>query len=467
MEMVRRKLRGSVWGFIILIPCVFFGLACSNSSDPLPPVPPVVSSGSLLVQMQDAPLDNLVKFEITVDSIVLAPGDVEALAAPVEIELTSLQMTVDTVQLSDGVAVGTYTSATFTFSNPEINYCPEPLVADCSSPIKLEGSNLPLQSTTATVNVDFTVVVNAPTALLVDFDIQSSVLTDAFGDITGVNPTLTAVVLDLDVELNEIEEEGRVLSVNRSSLFEGNFVLELFTSCDQIIMDVTQDTVFDEFLEEALLENVFASLEAGQLVEVHGDLNATGDIVATEVEFEDDTADLEAEGVILALDVPNNQFTFLFQKVIPCGAPVLAGDVITVTVDGNTIFRIDEDDLAVDETLFDQFSDLTVGQRLDLDPVGDNFATTVTADKLKLEDQTIRGTVAAVIGPQVFELAPDSTIFEDTSITVNVSALTEFEDISGTAELVPPQPVRVKGLLLKDATGLILEAKKVDPSPES
>lgn len=455
-------------GFIFLFPLVLVGLSCSNSSDTFPPVPPVVSTGSLLVQMQDAPLDNLVKFEITVDSIVLAPGDVDALAAPVEIELTSLQMTVDTVQFSEGVEVGTYTSATFTFSNPEIKYCPEPLVADCSSPIELEGTDLPLQSTTATVNVDFTVVVGAPTALLVDFDIQSSVLTDVDGNITGVNPTLTAVVLDLDVELNEFEEEGRVLSVNRSSLFEGSFVLELFTSCNLITLSVNPATVFDEFFDEALLDDAFASLEAGQLVEVHGDMNATGNIVATEVEFEDDTADLEAEGVILALDVPNKQFTFLLQKVVPCGAPVLAGDVITVTVDdGNTIFRIDEDDLPVDETLFDQFSDLTVGQRLDLDPVGDNFAATVTADKLKLEDQTVRGTVAVVVNAQLFELAPDSTIIEDTSITVNVSALTEFDDISGTAELIPSQPVRVKGLLLKGATGLILEAKKVDPSPES
>ena len=383
-------------GIYILASLCDFCLACSNSSDSFPPVPPVISTGSLLVQMQDAPLDNLVKFEITVDSIVLAPGDVDALAAPVEIELTSLQMTVDTVQFSEGVEVGTYTSATFTFSNPEIKYCPEPLDADCSSPIELEEANLPLQSTTATVNVDFTVVVGAPTALLVDFDIQSSVLTDVDGNITGVNPTLTAVVLDLDVVLNEFEEEGRVLSVNQSSLFEGSFVLELFTSCNQITLSVNPATVFDEFFEEALLEDAFASLEAGQLVEVHGDMNAAGDIVATEVEFEDDTADLEAEGVILALDVPNNQFTFLLQKVVPCGARVLAGDVITVTVDDvNTIFRIDEDDLPVDETLFDQFSDLTVGQRLDLDPVGVDFVPPVTADKLKLEDQTIRGTVGS------------------------------------------------------------------------
>ena len=384
----------------------------------------------------------------------------------VEIELTSLQMTMDTVQLSEGVEAGTYTSATFTFSNPEIKYCPDPLVADCSVPIELDGANLPLQSSTATVNLDFTVAVAAPTALLVDFDIQSSVLTDVDGNITGVNPTLTAVVRDLEVELNEFEEEGRVVSVNRAGLFEGNFVLELFTSCDQISLSVNQDTVFDEFFEEAILEDAFASLETNQLVEVHGDMGVLGGIVATEVEFEDATADVEAEGVILALDGANNQFTFLLQKVIPCGTPVLAGDVITVTVDGNTDFRIDEDDLPIDETLFDQFTDLTVGQRLDLDPVGDDFAITVTADKIKLEDQTVRGTVGSVLAPN-FELEPFSTIFEDTSITVRTSAATEFEDISGVLELVPPNPVRVKGLLLKGATGLILEAKKVDPSPES
>ena len=50
---------------------------------------------------------------------------------------------------------------------------------------------------------------------------------------------------------------------------------------------------------------------------------------------------------------------------------------------------------------------------------------------------------------------------------MKVSALTEFEDIISVGELFFNKPVRVKGLLLKDATARILEAKKVDPSPES
>ncbi len=102
----------SFLNYALLIP-LFAGLMACNDTG----VGSQTSLGSLLIQVQDAPVDNLLEFEITVDSIELNPGNVVALSTPVEIELTSLQLSTDTIRLATNIPECTYTSATFTFSD--------------------------------------------------------------------------------------------------------------------------------------------------------------------------------------------------------------------------------------------------------------------------------------------------------------------------------------------------------------
>ena len=144
----------------------------------------------------------------------------------------------------------------------------------------------------------------------------------------------------------------------------------------------------------------FDSLAIDQFVDVDADLQMNGDLLATEVELEDEDEEEEAEGVVLSVDTGAGEFTLLATEVVPCSAAALVGDIITVTVDLLALpeFRIDEDDLTVDETLFDQLSDLTPGQKVEVDPVG-AFGATLTAENIELDGQTIRGTVVA--GSQV------------------------------------------------------------------
>ena len=111
LEKWESKLK-SFLNYALLIPLLAGLMACNDTG-----VVPQSQLGSLLIQVQDAPVDNLLKFEITVDSIELNPGNVVALSAPAEIELTSLQLTTDTIRLAPDIPAGTYTSATFTFSN--------------------------------------------------------------------------------------------------------------------------------------------------------------------------------------------------------------------------------------------------------------------------------------------------------------------------------------------------------------
>ncbi len=450
----------SFLNYALLIP-LFAGLMACNDTG----VGSQTSLGSLLIQVQDAPVDNLLEFEITVDSIELNPGNVVALSTPVEIELTSLQLSTDTIRLATNIPAGTYTSATFTFSDAEVKFCPEP-PAVCDETTLIEVDPLPLQNTSATVNVNLVISANATAGLLVDFDLAASLISNAT-TITGVDPMLTATLRDVDAEDDELEEEGRVVSINSTSPNSGTFVLEPFSNCQNVTITVDANTEFEDFDEaETPLPNSLDGLAVDQFVDVDADLQINGDLLATEVELEDEDEEEEAEGVVLSVDTGAGEFTLLATEVVPCSAAALPGDIITVTVDPLALpdFRIDEDDLTVDATLFDQLSDLTPGQKVEVDPVG-AFGAAVTAENIELDDQTIRGTVVAGSqgAPPIFVLDPASDLFVDQTITVNAAAA-EFDDVTGVGDLLDDQAVRVKGLLFLEAGQLIFEDEKVDGS---
>ena len=387
MRRIDRKSK-SFLNHALLIPLLAGLMACGGTG-----VGPQTSlpTGSLLIQAQDAPVDNLLKFEITLDSIVLnsTEGNVEALNQPVEIELTSLQLTTDLIRLVPNIPARTYTSATFTFSNAEVKFCPDPAVEPvCDETTLIEVDPLPLQNTSATVNVNLIITANTTAALLVDFDLAASLLSNAT-TITGVNPILTATLRDVQIEGDELEEEGRVVSINSTSPNSGTFVLEPFSSCKNITITVDANTEFEDFDEaQTPLPNSFDSLAVNQFVDVDADLELNGDLVSTEVELEDEDQEEEAEGVILTVDTGAGEFTLLAKEVVPCSAAALPGDIITVTVDLLALpeFSVDEDDLTVDVTLFDQLSDLTPGQIVEVDPVG-ALGAAVTAEEIELEDQ--------------------------------------------------------------------------------
>ena len=387
MRRIDRKSK-SFLNHALLIPLLAGLTACGGTG-----VGPQTSlpTGSLLIQAQDAPVDNLLKFEITLDSIVLnsTEGNVEAVNQPVEIELTSLQLTTDLIRLVPNIPARTYTSATFTFSNAEVKFCPDPAVEPvCDETTLIEVDPLPLQNTSATVNVNLIITANTTAALLVDFDLAASLLSNAT-TITGVNPILTATLRDVQIEGDELEEEGRVVSINSTSPNSGTFVLEPFSSCQNITITVDANTAFEDFDEaQTPLPNSFDSLAVNQFVDVDADLELNGDLVSTEVELEDEDQEEEAEGVILTVDTGAGEFTLLAKEVVPCSAAALPGDIITVTVDLLALpeFSVDEDDLTVDVTLFDQLSDLTPGQIVEVDPVG-ALGAAVTAEAIELEDQ--------------------------------------------------------------------------------
>jgi len=432
------------------------GCGGGGGSDTTAPPSASPGSGSVAVSFQDAPLDNLVKFEITVVSITLNPGNVSVLPSPKEIELTSLQLKPQLVRLATNIPAGTYTSVTLQLQDAEIKFCPEPPAACTEQSVQEVEIN---QTFVVSRNVNFTVTSGQTLGLLIDFDLAASVIQTS-NTITGLNPTITVTVVNVGGKDDEFEAAGRVVSVNRQSSTAGTFVLEVFGPCQQVTVTVDADTEFDDFDDD------FNSLAANQIVEVEADLRPDGSLLAEEVELEDFEQGNEAEGVIISVErdgttLEVNSFTLVLHRVLPCSATPPSNDLLTVAVNSSTQFRIDDDGLSINSSLFDDRTDLDVGQKVEVDPVG-ALGTSITAEKIKLEDQTIRGTVNGTPAPPNFELDPASGLFPDQSITVQTSSDTEFDGVAGVSGLSNGRNVRVRGLLFRTGTNeQLLVAKKV------
>lgn len=449
---------GCVLAFIFLVALSAAGCGGGTtgggSSTPPPGVNP--GSGSVAVQIQDAPLDNLVKFEITVVNITLNPGNVSVLPSPKEIELTSLQLQPELIRLAANVPAGSYTGVTLQLQNAEIKFCPEPPTVCTAQSVQEVEIN---QTFVVSRDVNFTVTSGQTLGLLIDFDLAASI-TQTSSTITGFNPVFTVSVVNVGAQQDEFEGTGRVVSVNRSSPTAGTFVLEVFGPCQQVTITVDADTEFEDFADD------FNSLAANQVVEVEADLQTGGTLLAEEVELEDSEQGDDAEGVIISVNRDGttqevDSFTLVLHEVLPCTLTPPASDLLDVTVDANTDFRIDDDGLSLTTSFFDDPRDLDVGQKVEVDPVG-SLATSITAEKIKLKDQTIRGTVNGTPTPPTFELDPASGLFPDPSITVETSSNTEFDGVAGVSGLASGRTVRVRGLLFRTgADQQSMVAKKV------
>ena len=422
--------------------------------------PPTGTQGGLLVQITDLPLDNLIKFEITVVSIELDPGNVEVLPQPVRVELTGLQLSKAVLRLAETVPVGSYNRVTIQFSDPEIKFCPD-LLGDCSNPTEIEPT---LTNSTVEKTVSFSISGTSGTALLIDFDLEASIETDGVGNIIGVDPQVTCTTQSLGAEDDEFEAKGRVLDITRDTSTTGSFVLEAFGSCQRITVTVDGITEFEDF-DEAGLSNTFESLAVDQVVEVEADADAEGPIFANVVELEEPDDDEEVEGTIISEvrsaggDV--TEFTLLAQELATCALGVLTDDMITVTVTGSTELAVDEDDLsALSVDSFKERSELAVGQKVEVEPTG-LLDTQITAEKIQLKEQVVKGKVVSA-GAISFSIIPRSSLIEAVVIEVQTSSQTEFKGVGSVSELFVNQDVRVRGLVFFVAGQYVIEATGVE-----
>jgi uncharacterized protein DUF5666/uncharacterized protein DUF4382 len=442
---------------IVLAACGGSGTGARTFSGGTAPV-----STNMQIRMGDGPADSIVSFEITVNSIALAPqgggAPVTVLSTPTRIELAHMAGTVEPLALVS-VPAGTYTSATLIVTNPEV------VIIDPNTHQPTQISvNLP--QTTIVVNFNPAVSVGSGQQV-VSFDLNLASSVSISGNVATITPVFNVSVMTVtagveDDEAGEIEDlTGNVTSVGASS-----FTVSVQQSAQSLTFQVDSNTAFEGVIG-------LSQLTAGTLVEVEGRTQTDGSLLATKVSAEVEGAAkdaLEAEGVITQVTgTPATQFQMVVQEVnSTTGTAPSLGSTLTVQIDGSTKFVVPSDVVDLSNLPFTPAftaSTITLGQRVEAAATTPS-TTSISASRVRLDTQALTGTVSAYTvssGQATFTLtvASDSAfalLTGKTTVSVVQQPGTQLKDIAGVNN---GDAVRVRGLLFFDGSAFHMVAARI------
>lgn len=415
---------------------------------------------STTVQFGDATNDQIVKFELSVSSITLAgaagtSNTSNLLSAPVEFEFVHSAGTLEPVSLSK-VPAGTYSSATFTVSNPEV------VVVNGTTPTKI-----PATLSSGTVNVNFAsniTVGSTPLFINFDLDLASSITLSGTlpNETAAVNPTFTVSTSTVAPnEANEDDDNGEQDDVHGkvTNVAAPNFTIQT-ESGSSITFATNTSTQFKDGL------TAVTDLKTGDIVEVDAMAQPDGTNLATKVEREEAETGEEAEGIVSNVTGTAPALTITIAHQVDSTGAANPPTTVDITTDANTQFIVRGDKLNISNTCpgatcFDA-AHVAKGQRVEAD--ADGQASPIAAHKLKLREQALVGTIAATPAPT------------NSSFTLTVSSTSAFATLSGAtsvnvtvangANLKVPitagATVRVRGLVFFDGTNYNMTASRVD-----
>ena len=423
-----------------------------------PPNPPLTpSSASATINTGDAVNDQIVKFELTVSAITLTGSGGTAttgnlLSKPAEVEFVHQAGKFEPLTVAS-IPAGTYSGATLSVSDPDV------VVINSGAPAKVPAT---LTSTTITVTFSSAITVSSSGAAVINFDL------DLANSVTlNGNPVTSATVSpkfnvtnntvvnqnNEDHDSGEIEDvDGKVTAVNAP-----NFTIQ--TSQSSITFATDNTTQFEEGITS------LSQLKVGAIVEVDGVTKPDGTKLATKVEVEEAETNvnaLELDGIITAVTgSPATQITIAHQTDSQgsANAPV----TMNIAINSNTKFKVNADKLSLGTTPAFDASNIGKGQRVEAD-TSNSTSSPMLADKIKLREQALIGTVAA-------SPAPSSSGF-----TLNISATSAFGSlsgqssivvtiVSGTQQKVTPAAgatVRVRGLVFFNTGTYSMIATRID-----
>ncbi|HKT23366.1 MAG TPA: DUF5666 domain-containing protein, partial [Terriglobales bacterium] len=362
----------------------------------------------LTLQTGDALNDQIAKFELTINSIVLtgAGGTADTanlLSGPAEVEFSHQAGTFEPLSLAH-VPPGTYSGATITVSNAEV-------VAMVGGVATKLTASLSSSSVSVTFSPNVTVG-SSPMFLNFDLDLANSVT------ISGTSATITpkfnvstsTVAPD---ENNEREDDGEIDDVHGSvtAIAAPNFTIQTRTTTITFATDA--NTRFHDGISQ------LSDLKVGDIVEVEAATKSDGTRLATSVEREGDHNGEEAEGLISNLDSPLSKITIVHQmdSTGTSNSPV----TVDVGVNAGTVFSVRFDKLNVSAPPLFDANHIGKGQRIEID--SSSASAPLLASKVKLREQALIGTVAA------------SPVPTSSGFTLNVSPTSAFGTLSGATSV--------------------------------
>lgn len=465
-----RKTSSALLGLVLTI-----GLqaGCGGGSSVAPP--PAPQSTITQVRIGDAPVDTVIAFEASIASpITLTPGGGGAkvniaVGANNRLELSHTAGTLEPLGVT-GLTQGSYSSADFTILNPEVTF----LTGTPPAPVQIQGNP---QTVTVTFNPALTIGANA-TVFNIDLNVANSLTTNAGGVITGINFTPASFTFSTKAIAPENQQEddsGEIEDVSGlvSNVTGSNFVLNVGQSGAQLTFTTDSTTTFSDGLT-----NLASALN--KIVKVEGVTKADGTLFAKQLEVEEDQTGSDIEGLITAVvGNPATSLTIVAQDGTGAGMDnTKVGATFTANVTGLTgsHYRIDQGKV--------DFSGLTVpgpnfpfdetkihaGQRAEVESLISVPAAggSITADKVKLQQQAITGTVsnftAGAGGTAMFDLtlpAGSHVAVLSGQTVVHVFQQPGTNNTFGT--ISNAKTLRIRGLLFWTGTTFNMIARRITP----
>jgi hypothetical protein len=441
-----------------------FTIGCGGGGSSTTPPPPPPGSSAAQIKIGDAPADRVISFEVSVGPITLTPSSgspITVLNAARRVELTHLSATSEPLSLLN-IPQGTYTSATLTVADPEVVF-----LNGAGVPTKLEDNTFSQQ---ITINFNPALNVSAAASVVnIDLNVANALTFDLAGNVTGFSLSASSFNVSTSAVANENQQEhengeledltGQVTAVNGTS-----FTLDVNGTSLTFTTDANT-----EFNDGASLGTMLNTI-----VEVEGVTRADGTLYAKEVEGIENQNGMELEGLITSVTgTPATSLTIVAQDGHGSGVDdSKIGSTFTVDVTGAQ-YKVNKGNIDTSgigglpsspNFPFDANS-VHAGQRVEVDDATGLGSGTITAEKIKLQQQTITGQITSV-GTSTFTLSvPADSAFAILSgggtPTVNVFVQPGTDNRVGTFTV--GSAVRVRGLLFNASGTFNMIARRITP----
>ena len=404
-------------------------LGCGSTASTSAPGPsPAGQSAPTVVTASDAPLSNILSAVVTISSASLTSGTTNApiISAPVAVELSSLGAVQEPIELTN-LAYGTYSAVNLTVSSAVVTY------------VNTGGQTV---TTTATLTQP-TVTVALTPALVISNTAEAQVqlafnLAQSFS-ITGTTVTFGPAINTVGTLVSAENSGDRQVEVTgaASAISASGITIQSGDSGRTFAFTVNSTTQFPTGV-------TIASIQAGAIVQVQGQTQTDGTILATMItqesaEGNSGQAEDGAKGIVTAVTTSGGVltgFTMVPRQSFGSHASTLAtAGIINVAVSSSTSYTLPED--AVQAGIASSaFTSTTVvpGQSVVVSGAS-STAGTLTAQQVTLAAESVAGTLApssqSTASTLVFGLTlPSTSILTTydhlTGINVTTSQSTEY-----------------------------------------
>jgi hypothetical protein len=478
-------MRTTISLFLLAIFVALAIFACSGGQMSMQsPMTPSSATSNVSLSIGDTPPMGvtILRFELQVTAASLQPASsgqaaVSMLNKPQEVELEHLQ-TEPAFLVNLDVPAGAYNGLSATFANAQmtiLNQTGNTLMVGSQSCANNQVCNLTPNLNQMTVSVQaptapfpLTLSANSPLALLLHFDINTSVQNDL-----SVTPTINITQLQ-PFPTGEFEHFHVVGTV--SAISSPDFTLQTAFGNQSLTIATDSNTQYD-FGTSCQMDN-FSCIANGQLLKVKVSLKPGGILLATEVELFSEQNIPSFQGVVTSTNASQNQFQvvlFFMDDENHQFGQMFPGFGITLQPTASATFSIDSDGITLPTGLsFASVQDIFVGQVVRFHPVpnisvGPMGQFTISVDSISLEPSEVSGTVTAVNAsatPPNFTLGNLPPLFTKanpsvTQLEIEPVTGTDFDNVSGLSGLNVNDSVSVGGLLFNTMSGPVVIAERV------